>query len=262
MIALVTTVFTASLLGSLHCAGMCGPFVAFAIGQPENSSTQARLQLAYNGGRLVTYVLLGAAAGAAGGLLDLTASLAGLQPIAMALAGCMIVGFGLMELLRYFGKHIGTLRPPQLLVKSVQRGQRLAMRLQPTQRALTIGLLTTLLPCGWLYAFAITAAGTGDAITGAIVMAIFWSGTLPVLISVGAGARLALGIVGKQLPALCGVALVIVGIFTLVGRSHLSPPVLAESLSPTVSGNVTIEVPDPSELPACCRELDQHAESE
>ena len=32
MIALLTTVFVASLVGSLHCAGMCGPFVAVAVG--------------------------------------------------------------------------------------------------------------------------------------------------------------------------------------------------------------------------------------
>jgi len=32
MSTLLITVFVASLLGSLHCAGMCGPFLAFVMG--------------------------------------------------------------------------------------------------------------------------------------------------------------------------------------------------------------------------------------
>ena len=70
---LITSVFVASLLGSLHCAGMCGAFVAFAVGidDPDAARKRARLHAAYNLGRLVTYSVLGAIAGAIGGALDL-----------------------------------------------------------------------------------------------------------------------------------------------------------------------------------------------
>ena len=270
MITLVTTVFLASLLGSLHCAGMCGPFVAFAVGQPtgENNASRTHLQLAYHGGRLVTYTLLGAAAGATGALLDLTWALAGMQPVAMALAGGLMVGLGCIELLRSRGYRIALFHPPKLLVKTVQRGQRLAMALQPTRRALVIGLLTTLLPCGWLYAFAITAAGTGSPLTGAVVMAVFWVGTLPVLISLGVGLQAALGALGKRLPSVSAIALIAVGLFTLAGRFQLDPSSLAKVVTQQQStqhleGSSGPSVPNPNELPPCCQEkLGSELESE
>ncbi|VAX40404.1 hypothetical protein MNBD_PLANCTO03-914, partial [hydrothermal vent metagenome] len=64
MSALIVSVFLASLLGSMHCAGMCGAFVAFAVGldDPEAARKRVRLHMAYNAGRLTTYVTLGAIA--------------------------------------------------------------------------------------------------------------------------------------------------------------------------------------------------------
>lgn len=250
MIALTTAVLIASLLGSLHCAGMCGPFVAFAVSDSGNTP-QTRLHLAYHLGRLATYMLLGAAAGAAGALVDLTSTLAGLQPLAMAAAGGLMVLFGLLELARVAGLRLKHTRPPVIWTKTVQAGQRVALTLPPVRRALAIGLLTTLLPCGWLYAFAITAAGTGAPLTGAVVMAVFWAGTLPVLISLGLGVRAALGALGPRMPAITAIALIGVGVFTLVGRAGLDPASLARAAEPAQESQQL--APDPNELPACCR---------
>lgn len=57
----------------------------------------------------------------------------------------------------------------------------------PVVRAAATGLFTTLLPCGWLYAFVVTAAGTGSGtpLHGAALMAVFWLGTLPMMLTVG-----------------------------------------------------------------------------
>ena len=250
MMAMLVAVFAASLLGSVHCAGMCGPFVAFAVGQPSDGTSRTRLHFAYHGGRLVTYMLLGAAAGAAGALLDLASSLAGLQPIAMALAGTLMIGFGVAELLRQYGRRVALVEPPRFLAKLVQRGQRVALKFPPTKRALAIGLLTTLLPCGWLYAFAITAAGTGSAAYGALVMALFWTGTLPILISVGVGTRALLGTLGKRMPLLCALALIIVGTTTLVGRASLTPAALAKAAAANAEAGAP---PDSDQVPACCQ---------
>ncbi|QDU55753.1 sulfite exporter TauE/SafE family protein [Aeoliella mucimassa] len=251
MIAQVVTVFVASLLGSPHCAGMCGPFVAFAVGQSSDGTSRWHLQFAYHGGRLVTYALLGAVAGSLGALIDLTSTLAGLQPVATALAGGLMIAMGVTELLRHFGHRIGKLHPPAVLVKAVQRGQRLAMKLTPFKRALAIGLLTTLLPCGWLYMFALTAAGTGNPVAGAVVMAVFWAGTLPILVSLGAGVQAAVGILGKRLPLVCATALIAVGLMTLVGRLGLEPEALAHSVEQRQPAGQ--DAPDPNELPPCCR---------
>ncbi len=94
--ATLTTVLLISLFGSVHCAGMCGPLVAFAMGATEKQTRRARLTLhaAYHGGQLVTYALMGAVCGALGAALDLGGSLVGLNRLAAILAGVMMVAAG------------------------------------------------------------------------------------------------------------------------------------------------------------------------
>jgi len=63
MTSLILAIFAASVLGSLHCAGMCGAFVAIAVQDRGNWRRHASLQAAYHGGRLASYLSLGIAAG-------------------------------------------------------------------------------------------------------------------------------------------------------------------------------------------------------
>ena len=168
MTALISAVFIASLLGSMHCAGMCGAFVAFAVaGDGRPQASRASLNAAYNGGRLITYVALGAIAGSLGAALDLGGSMLGVQRTAAIAAGVMMIGFGGLAILRASGTRIPRLPLPGTLQRFVAAGHRIAFDLPPMTRALVVGLLTTLLPCGWLYAFAITAAGTASPALGA-----------------------------------------------------------------------------------------------
>ena len=54
---LLFAVVIASFVGSLHCVGMCGPLVAFAVSDPQGrkAASPVRLHAAYHGGRLLTY---------------------------------------------------------------------------------------------------------------------------------------------------------------------------------------------------------------
>ena len=53
MTAIIAGIFVASLLGSLHCAGMCGAFLALAVTPDEESRVgKSSLHIAYNTGRL------------------------------------------------------------------------------------------------------------------------------------------------------------------------------------------------------------------
>ncbi|MEM9916063.1 MAG: sulfite exporter TauE/SafE family protein [Planctomycetota bacterium] len=225
MTALVVAVFLASVLGSLHCVGMCGAFLAIAFTDVP-SAGRWRLSVAYHGGRLVTYTALGVAAGSAGSLLDLGGALAGINSVALPLAGLTVIAFGVIGLMRQRGVSIKRLHLPQAWVKKVHQLQGLAMQMQPTQRALTIGLLTTLLPCGWLYAFAATAAGTASSLVGGLVMMVFWSGTLPALVSCGVGVQALAGPIGRRLPGLTCIALIVFGGWAVVGRSQFDIPAL------------------------------------
>ena len=235
MTELVVAVFLASVLGSLHCVGMCGAFLALAFTDTPPGG-KWKLSAAYHGGRLATYVLLGAAAGGVGSLLDLAGTLAGVSRVALPLAGLTVAGFGIVTWLRYRGFGVGRLQLPAAWTRGVHRVQRAAMKLDPTPRALAIGLLTTLLPCGWLYAFVVTAAGTANAAYGGIVMAVFWAGTLPALVSCGVGVQTLSGSLGRRLPGLTCLALVLIGGWTVLGRAQLDTVALASAVSASDGG--------------------------
>ena len=66
MIGAALAILTASLLGSVHCAAMCGGFVCMYSSGVGRDAATLRSHALYNVGRLVSYVLLGALAGALG----------------------------------------------------------------------------------------------------------------------------------------------------------------------------------------------------
>lgn len=252
---LIAAVLAASLLGSLHCAGMCGAFMLFAVGAGDATAPARRrtLHVAYHAGRLVTYALLGAVAGAVGAALDFGGSFVGLQRVAAAAAGALMIGFGVVTLLRLAGIRSRIEPFPRAFRRVVEHAQRRALALPPFARALAIGLLTTLLPCGWLYAFAFTAAGTGHPALGALTMGVFWVGTLPVLIAVGVGAQALAGPLRRRLPVLTSLVLVVVGLFMLVTRLG-APVITRESLGmPGVVRGAALTVPEPDAVtcPLC-----------
>lgn len=247
MIALVVAVFVASVLGSLHCVGMCGAFLALAI----DGGGAWRAQATYHLGRLVTYLLAGGMAGAAGSALDAGGSLVGLQRPAALLSAALIAGFGMIALARAMGVKLGHAPIPAPLRAGVLRLQRLALALPPGRRALAIGLVTTLLPCGWLYAFVFTSAGTGSPFTGAAVMGIFWAGTLPAMATLGAGLRSASGPLRRHAPMVTALLVVAVGATSIVQRLSADP--LELPVRPATSADLVREVLllDPSEA-SCC----------
>ncbi len=219
-LAILSAVLVASLIGSPHCAGMCGGLMLFALGadSEQPKGRRARLQLAYHGGRLASYLLLGAAAGAIGAAIDFTGRFAGVQRAAAVIAGAMMIAFGLALLARTLGVRTGRLRMPRRIGALLERLHRVAFALKPTNRAVTIGLLTALLPCGWLYAFAFTAAGTASPLMGAAVMGTFWLGTVPLMAALGAGIQLLTRPLHAHMPLITGLAVTAVGIYTAMGR--------------------------------------------
>lgn len=235
-------VFGASLLGSLHCAGMCGPLAAVASAPMQITSrgqqirtgpwwhasgaSSFALAMIYNLGRAVTYVMAGAAAGAIGSTLNFGASAVGIQRAATLIAGTLLLLIALVTLLQYFGLFGSIRATPRFLTRALNAAHTYANRFGPAPRALAIGLLTALLPCGWLYAFFVAAGGTGSAARGALVMLVFWLGTVPVMTALGAGLHSLLRPVQRHLPIVTACSLILVGVWSIAWRSS---PVLAAS---------------------------------
>lgn len=254
MIPLVTTVFLASVAGGLHCVGMCGAFLGIAVstqGEPEVS--KARLHAAYHVGRLVSYSTLGVIGGAIGGSVDVAGKLSGIERPAAIMAGGLLLLFGLKALLGAIGVNIGHAKAPQFLIRLSSAGHRAVFSLPPLSRAAAVGLLTTLLPCAWLWAFVFVAAGTADPLLGLASMGAFWLGTLPLLGAFGLGLDSLLRRAGRAVPVLTSLALIAVGAWTMTRR--LTVPLDLASLSHdagivNTNGGQT-PMPRVSDMPCC-----------
>lgn len=256
MITLITTVFVASIIGSLHCAGMCGGVLALAIGIAGGDPTpRRRLQAAYHGGRLVTYTVLGLLAGAIGSTID-RATIAGIERPAAIMAGAVMIAFGALALARVCGVRAGSMRHRPLLQNLTRRGYDFAFARSGLSRAATLGLLTGLLPCGWLWAFVAAAASTGDAATGALTMAVFWSGTLPVLAAAGAGLQALAGPLQRHLPKVTALVLIAVGVWTVSARTFGTSLLNAVEARGEIGTDIAaalhaVQAIDESNLPCC-----------
>jgi sulfite exporter TauE/SafE len=218
MIALIGTVFVASLLGSLHCAGMCGGFVSFyAAADPSTGFRRGLSHVAYNGGRLVTYVILGAVFGSLGQAADLAGSMAGVGRIAFVGAAVLMILWGVWALLLALNVRVPKLPVPAFVLRGSERMFQGLRNKPPLIRAGLLGLSSTFLPCGWLYAYAVMAAGTGTPLKGMAVMAVFWAGTVPILAGIGTGVQVLAGGFRKRLPVVTAIALILVGVVVLAG---------------------------------------------
>ena len=220
ILSLAATVLASSLLGSAHCAGMCGGVAMIAIGS-DGRSHLAR-QVGYHAGRHASYALVGALSGLVGSAVDDAGSLVGLQRVAAIAAGLTIALFGLVAILRALGARVPSAGVPAPLVALAQRAHSRAMRLPSAWRGVPLGLATPLLPCGWLYAFAAIAAGSASPALGALVMASFWLGTVPAVVIASNGARIAFARLGRAAPVIAGIAMVAVGIHAAVWRSSVA----------------------------------------
>jgi len=243
MIALAASVFVAGLLGSVHCAAMCGSFACLASGDDGAGARVAagggsgarsdavrgawRGTAAYNAGRLLSYLVLGALAGAAGAGLDRAGAVVGVARPAAIVAGMLLIAWGTATLLVSFGLRVPVLAVPPQLASAIARAVRAVRSQRPSVRGLALGALTAALPCGWLYAFVATSSAAGSALGGAAVMAAFWAGTLPMMAAVGLGAQRLLGPARRRLPALTAAALVVIGALTVAGR--FSPEMAAHT---------------------------------
>ena len=260
MTALLLAVVAASLAGSLHCVGMCGAFVAFYSGGDAGTGPwRFAIHGVYSLGRLAAYAVLGAAAGTLGATLDLAGRLAGLQRTAALVAGVVMIGWGVAALLQARGVRLVGWHGPKGAAGLLRRGLSRVAGAPPLARAGTVGVLTGLLPCGWLWAFLVTAAGTAGAASGALVMTAFWLGTVPALVALGLGVQLAGLRLRRAVPAIAAVLLIVLGGLAIALRP--SPARAAAAATRIASEDPATEAAavsalDHTESP-CCASHDQ-----
>lgn len=180
-------VFIAGILGSSHCIGMCGPF-ALTIGSGTTDwKVNFGRQAVYTVGRIFTYAVFGAVAGAAGLYLQQNIpSLVNVAALLAIVAGLFLLYQGLLatRLIRR--------RSPNASGVPCLAGDFFATFLKSPglHNVFLAGLFTGMLPCGLVYGFVALAASSGDLLAGAGVMITFGLGTAPIMMLTGCGASL------------------------------------------------------------------------
>jgi len=212
--------FVVGLLSALHCIGMCGGILgALSFSLPTEVRTQpSRLVgflLAINLGRIASYSVAGALFGWLGGALLASEARAWLFDVLRVLAALVMVGIGL-----YIGGWFPRFAAMERLGEPLWRllepiGRRLLPVRTPLQ-AILYGAVWGWLPCGLVYSMLIGSPAQAGALSGALYMALFGAGTLPVLLTGGllAGRLYRLG-QDRRFQAAAGLLVIVLGLSTL-----------------------------------------------
>lgn len=213
MVADLIHVTLLALLGTGHCMGMCGPFALAAGGGGGGRRAWWARLLAYQAGKGVAYVFVGAALLAAARWVDSRTPVTQVQDLIAWGVGLVMVGFGLLQL-------VGR-RMPQGWVRwwqgSAACGMMTALgRSGSPFKGLLIGWINGFLPCGLSLAALLYLVGTQSVatlVTGALMFSLATlpglAGTAWLLPRLGGGGRVwLLRLAGLLLIALGGLTIV------------------------------------------------------
>jgi hypothetical protein len=218
------TAFLLGLVGSLHCAGMCGPL---ALALPAAGNTPASYVLgrvAYNAGRIVTYCLLGIVFGLAG----YTFLMAGLQRwVSIALGVALLLGL-------VASRRLALARPVTAAVNQLKAAMSGLLRRRSLASLAALGLLNGLLPCGLVYVAGAGAAATGSTLAGASYMTAFGVGTVPMMLAISLSGKLVPTALRLKLVKTVPVCVFLLGTLLILRGMSLGIPYVSPDLS--VSG--------------------------
>jgi len=195
------------------CLAVVGSIVVafaekFKSGSDNFLAGVVRPNLFFHIGRMVTFFALGGALGALGGTINLSGRFVSGYTIVIAVVmgwlGLSILG--ILPSISALG-----LRPPRFFVRFWAKTEESEHRAAP----FLLGGITFFLPCGFTQSMQILALTSGSFWRGALLLAVFSLGTLPVLfllgISASWGKRKNLGFVQKA----AGILVFVFAVFTL-----------------------------------------------
>ncbi len=218
--SLIYMAFVTGLLGTGHCIGMCGGLVSALSLSEAGRQGGWFFHLLYNLGRISTYTFIGAVVGWLGSALAYTDRFK--MVTRSLLIGSdvfvILVGLGTAGLFTWLNvSKLGFPRPMKVMTLAVT-GLR---RLPPAISALPLGLLFGFIPCGYLYAVAITAAQSASVATGALMLFAFGLGTAPSLLLFGGAAHWLSGRVRTWMLRIAGLVVAGMGVINLIKHMRM-----------------------------------------
>jgi sulfite exporter TauE/SafE len=224
--------FLVGLLGGTHCFGMCGGIVgALSSGLSLQLQTSrwrlVAAQLAYNGGRISSYVFAGALLGLFGQQLGEAGLLQGF-PLGRMIGGVVMILFGIY-LAGWWQSLLWLEKAGAHLWKYIEPFGRRYIPVRSAGQAFLLGLVWGWLPCGMVYAVLALALASGSGAEGGLLMLAFGLGTLPALLGMGlAYNTLSRFIRDPRIRMLAGIIVIVMGILMLLanpsGQGHHAHP--------------------------------------
>ena len=194
--------FLLGLVSSLHCLQMCGPIVLAYSVSLRNPRQMMAAHAAYNAGRILTYVMLGVLAGAAGSGIGMLGRMAGLASGARIVSGAGMILMGLVMV------------APRKSLIQIKAPSRWFTARRPLSK-FPLGLALGFLPCGLIYAALIKAMDSGSALAGGLTMLAFGLGTAVALFAMGVASSFAGARLGAWSNRLAAVSVTIFGVVLL-----------------------------------------------
>ena len=176
------------LLGSMHCVGMCGSIVGLMTHAAKQQRTASWLNYFkipfYHIGRILSYSLAGFMAASIGSTLIGSIGMDQAKTIAQLLTGVFMLLLGLS--LGGFFNGLALLDPiGHKLWKMLAPLAKRSFSLKNPFSALFAGAVWGWLPCGLVYTALMLTLPSQSPTQGALAMASFGIGTLPLLLVVG-----------------------------------------------------------------------------
>lgn len=209
------------LMGSFHCAGMCGPI---AVALPLHGNTVLQKIFGgtlYNLGRTLTYGIMGALFGMLGQGIHL---LGFQQKVSIVMGVLMIISVLFPALFRNrFSLEKSWFSAVGKLKRSIGK----LFTVRSFSSLFFIGLLNGLLPCGLVYIAIAGAIGTGSAVQGTLYMILFGLGTIPMLLTISVAGNMMGLALRNRINKLIPVLVVVVGLLFILRGLSLGIPYLS-----------------------------------
>lgn len=217
---IIITAFVFGLMGSFHCAGMCGPI---ALSLPLRGYTLAEKifgGIIYNLGRTAMYGIMGALFG----LIGSGFKVLGFQQWISIIMGLMLIASILFPVA--FKK--SNLVQNNLIIQSVRKAIQRLFTNRSFGGLFLIGLLNSLLPCGLVYLAIAAAIAIGDTFEGMLYLIFFGLGTLPMMLFISILGNLISLSVRKTINRIIPYIVAVIGIIFIfrglcLGIPYLSP---------------------------------------
>lgn len=200
-------IIAASVIGSIHCVGMCGALALTAGAQSRKGLIN------YHLGRFLGYFCVGALAGFLGSEF-INSEMKYISYASSILLGLsfFVIGFSIIK------KGQLPMKQPYFLRLFYQNkvGWLLENKVSHSISSFVIGLLSPLLPCGWLYGFILVAIATNNVLWGGVLLTSFWVGTLPALSGISLLARKPIRFVNSRASIFFGILLIVMGFSSII----------------------------------------------